>query len=274
MITASDFQDEFFASDIHNATARKCRDLMSILSDNPIYASNQRIIALAGDQEGQTAPLIGNLARLTGAGGAVFYPKEKIDELCDDLSQMGLMPDQWDQCGGGEDVYLKAKQLLLDVPLPPDLTVVKLSKQSARDFVQAVAEMSMDCGVTPLPGAAMRGQGIQGLILAATDSTGEPVAASGSFLTFHPDNVRHTKAFWGMLATREDRRGEKIALVLGAMAVIDMWENKGARGFFTGIRSDNAVSKAVCAKMGVVETEYCLVVGADPAHFGDTPMTK
>jgi hypothetical protein len=219
-------------------------------------------------------PLIGNLARLTGVGGVIFLPKEKASGLCDELAKMDLIPDQWDQYGGGEEAYLKSKQLLLDVPLPSDLTVVPLSEQSPSDFVKAVAEMSMDCGVTPLPGATMRGQGIDGVILAATDCTGAPVAASGSFLTFHPEHILSDQAFWGMVATREGRRGEKIALVLGAMAIVDMWENKGARGFFTGIRHDNDVSKAVCAKMGVLETEYCFVVGADPKHFGDTPMTK
>jgi hypothetical protein len=37
-----------------------------------------------------------------------------------------------------------------------------------------------------------------------------------------------------MLATREDRRGQRIALLLGAQAIIHMWEQHGARGFMTG----------------------------------------
>jgi hypothetical protein len=52
-----------------------------------------------------------------------------------------------------------------------------------------------------------------------------------------------------MLATLEDRRGEIIALLLGAQAIVHMWERHGARGFMTGVRADNSSSQALCNRL-------------------------
>ena len=76
----------------------------------------------------------------------------------------------------------------------------------------------------PVPGAFMRGQLRQGICLVATDGNGQPVATASSYVLHHPSSPRAPIVFWGMLATREDRRGEKIGLVLGAQAIVHMWD--------------------------------------------------
>ena len=83
----------------------------------------------------------------------------------------------------------------------------------------------------------------------------------------HPASRRATDVFWGMLATREDRRGQRIALLLGAQAIVHMWEKHGARGFMTGVRADNASSQALCNKLGVGATEWIYASCMDREQF-------
>jgi hypothetical protein len=90
----------------------------------------------------------------------------------------------------------------------------------------------------------------------------------------HPSSPRARDAFWGMLATRDDRRGERIALLLGAQAIIHMWERHGARGFMTGVRADNAPSQALCNKLGVRATDWIYASCTDKEMFGGASITK
>jgi hypothetical protein len=83
-----------------------------------------------------------------------------------------------------------------------------------------------------------------------------------------------TDAFWGMLATRQDRRGERIALLLGAKAIAHMWERHGARGFITGVRANNASSQALCIKLGVTSTNWIYAECMDKELFGAASLTK
>jgi hypothetical protein len=77
-----------------------------------------------------------------------------------------------------------------------------------------------------------------------------------------------------MLATRTDRRGERIALLLGARAIVHMWERHGARGFMTGVRADNASSRSLCNKLGVSATEWIYASCIDKEMFGGSSITK
>src|SRR5271169_829168 len=110
--------------------------------------------------------------------------------------------------------------------------------------------------VMPVPGSIMRGLARRGICLVATDQNQRPVATASSYMIHHPSSPRATDTFWGMMATREDRRGERIALLLGVEAIIHMWERHGARGFMTGVKADNAPSQALCNKLGVRATDW------------------
>lgn len=120
----------------------------------------------------------------------------------------------------------------------------------------------------------MRGQARRGINLVACDRSGRPVASASSFVLHHPASPHAGDVFWGMLATRDDRRGEKIALVLGAMTIVHMWENEGARGFMTGVRNDNASSRALCNKLGVGDTEWIYAQCLDTSILGGSSFTK
>ena len=108
----------------------------------------------------------------------------------------------------------------------------------------------------------------------ATDRNRRAVATASSYLMHHPSSPRAKDAFWGMLATREDRRGERIALMLGAQSIVHMWERHGARGFMTGVRADNPSSQALCRKLGVGATEWIYASCIANETFSGSSITK
>lgn len=81
-------------------------------------------------------------------------------------------------------------------------------------------------------------------------------------------------AFWGMLATRPGRRGQKIAFLLGAKAIIHMWEKYEARAFITGVSAENPSSLALCTKLGLSETGNCYISCIDETVFAGASITK
>jgi RimJ/RimL family protein N-acetyltransferase len=82
------------------------------------------------------------------------------------------------------------------------------------------------------------------------------------------------EVWWGMLATHPDRRGEKLALVLGAMAMIDLHDRFGITRFFTGVAPGNSASQAVCARMGLSVEPFSVLSLSDPAQLPGGRMTK
>ena len=77
-----------------------------------------------------------------------------------------------------------------------------------------------------------------------------------------------------MLATDDSRRGEGIALVLGAMAMLRMNEAFGYTDCFTGIRAGNAPSEALCAKLGLSPSDTLVLIAIDPAMLAGGRVTK
>jgi hypothetical protein len=218
--------------------------------------------------------MMARIARLCGAAGAHFYPSAKTAALKAELVELGQSADHWELCTGGQRAYEMCKSIVAEVPLPDDLRLERLSADSPAGLVRATADLSMNCGVMPLPGRQMRGLSNPGLCLVAVDQGGAPVATGSSYRYTHPDSDYGHYAFWGALATRPDRRGERLAMILGANAIVTMWEEFGMRGFSTGVKADNPASLAVCAKQGVVPGDWSFVSCTDPDLFKGAPMTR
>ncbi|MEO0892195.1 MAG: hypothetical protein AAFY35_06335 [Pseudomonadota bacterium] len=77
-----------------------------------------------------------------------------------------------------------------------------------------------------------------------------------------------------MLATRDQDRGQSLSLYLGALAALYMNQTFKVEEFYTGVRSDNAVSRHVCQKLGVHNSEYACLAILDPSAFGEGGYTK
>jgi len=265
--------DEYFGSPDRIALARRSARLWRLLRDNPRYAYYGRLVALSEPGE-DAADVLSDMARLQGAAVSYFYPADDAAALFAQLEDRGLATDRHEHFWGGEAALAASRRALQDLALPADLTVSAIDADTPREVVRDVAELCQACDVMPVPGSIMRGQGRAGICLVATDQESRPVATASSYMIHHPASPRSKDAFWGMLATRQDRRGEKIALLLGAQAIIYMWERHGARGFMTGVKADNRSSQALCRKLGVTASDWIYASCIDKEMFAGPSVTK
>lgn len=265
--------DEYFGSPAKIALMKRSRHLWSLLQDNPRFAYYGRMVALSepGDD---TVALMCALAKLQGATICYHYPSDSAAGLFTELESLGFSTDRHEQFWGGEGAYLASKAVEKATPLPGDLTVSVIDPGTPRETVVDVADLCLSCDVMPVPGSVMRGQIRPGVCLAAIDRDGRPVATASSYALHHSSSPLANDVFWGMLATRNDRRGERIGLLLGAKAIIHMWERHGARGFRTGVRAGNQSSESLCKRLGVHRTEWIYASCIDPELLGEKSVTK
>jgi len=265
--------DEYFGSPDRIALARRSANLWFLLRGNPRYAYYGRLVALS-DPGQDAADILSAMAKLQGAAVSYFYPADAAENLFTQLEDRGLVTDRHEHFWGSETALAASQRALKDFALPADLSISAIDAGTPRELVGDVAELCQSCDVMPVPGSIMRGQAQRGICLVATDRNRRPVATASSYMIHHPSSPRAKDAFWGMLATRQDRRGERIALLLGAQAIIHMWERHGTRGFMTGVRADNHSSQALCNKLGVSATEWIYASCIDKEMFGGSSVTK
>lgn len=265
--------DEFFGSPETIALSRRSANLWSLLRDNPRYAYYGRLVALS-DPSQDAVEILSAMARLQGAAVSYFYPVGAAESLFAQLEERGLATDRHEHFRGGETALAASRRARENFAVPADLSISAIDEDTPRELVGEVAELCQSCDVMPVPGSIMRGQACKGICLVATDQDRRPVATASSYMIHHPSSPRARDAFWGMLATREDRRGERIALLLGAQAIVHMWERHGARGFMTGVRANNLSSQALCNKLGVSATGWIYASCIDKEMFGGSSVTK
>ena len=266
-------EGEYFGSADRISLARRSASLWRLLRDDPRFAYYGRLVA-ASDPGEDAADLLFALAKVQGASVAYFYPASNAENLFAQLRERGLATDRHEHFRGGEAALEASREALRTLALPPDLRVSAIDAGTPPELVRDVAELCESCEVMPVPGSIMRGRGPAGICLVATDREGRAVASASSYMLHHRSSARATDAFWGMLATREDRRGEKIALLLGARAIVHMWERHGARGFMTGVRADNLSSQALCNRLGVTATDWIYASCVDGELFAGRSVTK
>jgi Acetyltransferase (GNAT) family len=266
-------QDEFFGAPDRIALSRRSANLWRLLSDNPRFGYYGRLVALS-EPGPDTADILSAMARLQGAAVCYYYPAGDAAALFAELEARGLKTDRHEHFRGGDAALAASREVERDFAFPPDLAIKVIDADTPREFVADVAELCQSCDVMPVPGSIMRGQVRTGICLAAIDRDGRVVATASSYMNHHPASSHATDAFWGMLATRQDRRGERIALLLGAKAIAHMWERHGARGFITGVRANNASSQALCIKLGVTSTNWIYAECMDKELFGGASLTK
>ncbi len=265
--------EEYFGDPGKVELMRRAASLYRLVQQDSRFAYYGRLVALS-DPGDDTVAVMTALARLQGAAVCYYFPKAAADELYAKLESMGLKTDRHEHYWGGEEALHASQQVLADLRMPDDITIRRLDDATPTSLVSDVAALLQSCDVMPVPGSFLRGRTRPGITMVAVDRSGTPVASASSFVIHHSSSVHATDVFWGMLATREDRRGQKIALQLGAMAIEHMWLNEGARGFMTGVRDDNRSSQALCNRLGVYDSDWIYASCLDEALLGSSSVTR
>lgn len=199
-----------------------------------------------------------------------YFPQNDAAELSAELGRRGFRTAQSLYHRGGKAAYEKSKSLLGNKTAPAELEIMRLDVTTPEKIVQATVDLCQSCGLSSMPGEVMRGSAIPGANFVALDSDGKPVVTAASYAMHAKETPREHEAFWGVLATREDYRGQGLAAWLGAMSIVHMWEFEGMRAFNTGIKAENLASQAACAKLGVMNTEWVTAFCFDDERLAAT----
>lgn len=273
-MTTLDDKPELFGTADQQALLRRGRALAHMLGSDPRFGYYGRTVCLITRQDGSVEDLAA-LARVQGNSNISHVPTDEAAALAAELRNAGLIPIVYDKWDGTERVLRAAQEIASSISLPSDLTLVRLNRSTDPAVVASLAETALLSGVLPLCGEILRGIGHPAVCIGAIDASGTIVSCASSALLTHPGHPTLAgQAWWGMLATRNEWRGQRLALVLGAHAILEMEQRHGIRNFMTGVEPGNAPSEAVCSRMGLAIDGYAVVGCADPASLQSGRMTK
>lgn len=264
---------EVFGTPQQQELQRRSDLLWTLLRDDPRFSSHGRAVALS-DAAPETLELQIALARLIGVCPAEHLPAEDAPARRGALAAAGLEVDAFAEWAGDADALAAAEAVAGARGLPADLSLASVDAQTPPAELASLDRLTRSCGVLLPAGPFLRGRRRPGVCLFARDGRGQAVACAAAVAQFHPDHARGGCAWWGMLATAEHRRGEGLALRLGAEAMRAMKARHGFERFFTGIREGNAASEALCRKLGLRRTDRVVMIAIDPDALAGGRLTK
>ena len=267
-------KNEYFGNDDQRALLRRGRGLAALLGQDRRYSYYGRTVGLVGPEDGD----IDQLAALAIVQGSATYgavPLSQAETIKTSMFARSLVPMHYDKWEGSRSAIAAARQVVATRSLPEDLTMLRLDASTADGQLASLAEMALGCGVLPLCGEVLRGLLRPSVCLVAIDRASKVVSCAASSAYAHEDHPKHGRqAWWGMLATDPMRRGQRLSLVLGAHALLEMETRFGFGDFMTGVEPGNAPSESVCARMGLSQGHFAIIGCADPRALASGRMTK
>ena len=267
-------KDEFFGSDDQRALLRRGRGMAALLGQDRRYSYVGRTVGLTRPEDGDIDHLVA-LAFVQGNATYGSVPLSQVEAVKTSVLARGLVPTLYDKWEGSGSAIAAARQIIATLSLPEDLTMLRLDASTADGLMASLAEMALGCGVLPPCGEVLRGLLRPAVCLVAIDRAAKVVSCAASSAYAHEDHpTRGGQAWWGMLATDPARRGQRLSVVLGAHAILEMETRFGFGDFFTGVEPGNAPSEAICARMGLSRGQYGIIACVDPRALASGRMTK
>ena len=252
--------------------ARAYEFWQSVRSD-PRYAYEGRLVAVDGTNPDTIEDLL-FLVRGQGVGVSWYVKPEDETALTGKLQAMGYATDRWDQYFGDVEALRTSDKLCGEIALPEGYDMGEVEADTPDSIVTEFAAVAAEQGVMVPAAHVMRGHTCPAAAMYVTGPDGNIVAIAGSVLGHHRDSPLATSAWWGMLCTHPAHRGKGLSKILGALTIKAMAARHGATSFYTGVRRDNAVSQAVCARLGVRRTDYAVLMALSPELSSGGPLTR
>jgi hypothetical protein len=272
-MAADPFVDAYFGGEDQQALLRRGRTMFALAEGDRRFSYYGRTVGLAGPQFGSVA-MLAALARLQGNGSVIDLPEADLARWRAEAEALGLSPVVYANWAGGAEAMTAAAEILRAHPLPDDLSLAWIDAETPAETLARLAELSLACGVLPPAGSVLRGVTRPGLALVALDAAGRAVSCAAAVAYFQGDHPKVTQCWWGMLATLPERRGQRLALILGAMAMLAARDRFGFTSVFTGVEPGNAASEAVCGRLGLAREPLSVLGVADPGLLRGGRMTK
>lgn len=270
----TDTGPEYFGSQAQRALLTRGSAMYEILRDDPRYTYYGRTVGLAHADQEDVQRLVA-LTRLQGSSHFASVENAELAQFTTAVEAQGITATCYAHWEGAEAACDSARAILRDHPLPADLTCHWIDGTAPPATLQRLGDVALACGVLPPAGAVLRGVAKPGLALVAVDAGGRAVACAGAAAHLHADHPEgRQECWWGMLATDPSRRGARLALILGAMSLLEMQARHGFTRFFTGVVPGNAASEAVCRRIGLTPAGTSTLSTADAALLPGGRMTS
>lgn len=266
-------QPRFFGSEAQRRMQWIAHELSPLLRDDLAYGTEGRMWGIDGPTLAD-AEKVASLASLQGATVNHYVPKTREARFAEEYAERGFANDRWDQFMGRRECVEICSDFIADFKLPDRYELHLIGPETPKRILDALEETAAAYGVLPPMTPVMFGQMRHAAYFCLEAPDGGVAACAGACLRNHPESRFGKASWWGMLATREQERGQSLSLYLGALAATHMHENFGVEEFYTGVRSDNAVSRHVCQKLGVRDSKYACLAILDPSSFGEGGYTK
>lgn len=266
-------QPAYFGNSDQQRLQMRAENLWKLLRDVPDYACHGRAVGLASYSEQNLEQQIA-LARLQGVAPVDGMPRDHLETRRNRLEDAGLVTDVYDHWEGSVATFDAAEEILSKRALPADLEVLAAAADTSAADLKHLDRLTQSCDVLLPMGSFLRGLDRPSVFLFARDPEGRVVGAAAAVAQFHEAHPKGKMVWWGMLSTHEERRGEGIALTLGAMVLRNVREHLGLSECFTGIRAGNTPSEALCSKLALSRTDTVDLLAIHPESFGGGQMTK
>lgn len=269
----SDRPDDYVGNPAQQEMQRRAYRLWQSNLADPRYAYEGRLVTLDRVTPDTIDDLL-FLVREQLAAVSWYVCRDHEGVLTEALTALGYAVDRWDQHFGADEALRAAEQLCSETSLPDGYDIHEIGAETPDAIIRELAGVGADQGVMVPAAHVMRGATRPSTIMYATAPNGRIVAIAGSVLAHHRDSPLAASAWWGMLCTHPDHRGKSLSKILGAKTMLAIAERHGATSFYTGIRRENAVSQAVCTRLGVRRTEYVVLMAMDVEASGGKSLTR
>ena len=263
-----------YGSEAQQALLRRGAEMRRLTDRDPRFTYYGRTVGATSPHEVPLA-LVVALARLQGSSNFSFVPDAEMPSLRAACEAQGMTVAHYVKWEGADDALSAARSILGAQALPGDLTLCWLDGDLPEPLRESLAETALLCGVLPPALNVLSGQTQPGVACLAHDAAGRVVSCAAAAGYLHPDHpMGAQQCWWGMLATRPDRRGDRLSLRLGAHALLEMHRRYGVTGAMTGVEPGNRASEAICRRMGLAPRGLSILGMADPALLPGGRMTK
>ncbi|WP_375175862.1 GNAT family N-acetyltransferase [Pseudooceanicola sp.] len=263
---------DVFGSDEQRAMQRRAWHLWTLLGHLRDVNCYGRSVGLTGNTMDCLDRQI-SLARIQGVAPAECVPPEMAETRIAALTAAGLGIDLNNRWCGGTDAIEACRAHLAHARLPDDLTVTEIDTTTPHKEIVRLDTFAQASGVLLPIRPFLCGEAMPAVCLVATDKDGEIVGCTSAIGIYSADSPMGHTFFWGMLATDPARRGQGIAMTLGAMSLTKMVDRHGLRVARTGVRPGNTASEKLCTKLGLRQSEV-IVTAIDPSVFAADRITK
>ena len=267
--------DLFFGTDAQQSMLRRSRALFDLLSADNRLTYYGRGVGIMDPRCDGALDLSERLVAIQGASNFGHVATADEPALAKSLEARGYALTRYAKWEGGQSALDAAHSILNTFKMPADLTVHVLDEHSPDDHLAKLAQVSLACGVLPIAGSVLRGASKPGLGVVAVDATGAPVSCAAAASYTHPGSyLLPDQCWWGMLGTAPSHRGQKLALILGAIAIREGHRRFGFSNFMTGVVPGNSASEAVCTKTGLSVGSHGIITIVDAKTMGGGKLTS